>query len=599
MHQDGSALPYQPNPRYGAVGAPVRRGWAAALAAVPAAAGVLAVDGPWAVDWDAVRRALAAVRPDLAFVDIRDHLAPWEEIRADTEAGVLADDPQFAALSQASLADFFAELPTVGGGSGLTVVYGTGAALVAHDALWYADLPKRYTEAAVAAGTVTNLGQRSAGSPAETRRLFYVDWPVLDRHRDGLADRIDRWLDLQDLDAPASLDGETLRATAAHLVRRPFRTRPTFNTTPWGGQWARRGLGFNPEGPNTALGYELIAPESGILIGDADGAGGGTVADGAGGGADAGTELGTDPGTAANTPAAEVELPFQLLVALHPELLLGQRVHDMFGTSFPIRFDYLDTVDGGNLSVHCHPQPQYMKDVFGWPYTQHETYYLMVGSEQNTVFLGLRGDADVAEFHRRAHDADAHGTAFPIEQFVQTFPATPHQLFLIPGGTPHGSGAGNVVLEVSATPYLYSLRFYDWLRRDARDRQRAVHVEHAFRNLDTDRTGGAVARDLVQSPRALRKGEGWTEEVLGELPEMFFVVHRLAVRAGATAPDTTDGRFHVVNVVEGDGVLVRTGAGDEHRVGYAETLVIPAAVGDYTVTGLGSADSRVVKAFVK
>jgi len=46
-----------------------------------------------------------------------------------------------------------------------------------------------------------------------------------------------------------------------------------------------------------------------------------------------------------------------------------------------------------------------------------------------------------------------------IEQYVPKFAATPHQLFLIPGGTPHGSGEGNVVLEISATPYLYSLRF--------------------------------------------------------------------------------------------------------------------------------------------
>jgi mannose-6-phosphate isomerase class I len=575
VHHDGSGLRYQPNPRYDAVGSPVLRGWAAALADVPESAGVLAVDGPWAVDWDGVRAALTSARPGLRLVDIRSHLAPWAEIEARTESGELAADPHFATLSQASLADFFADLPAVDGGGGLVVVFGPGAALVAHDTLWYADLPKRYAEAAIAEGTVTNFGQRPADGPGGTRRLFYIDWPVLDRHRDALAGRIDRWLDLQDPAGPASLDGETLRATAGRLARRPFRTRPTFNTTPWGGQWARRELGFNPEARNTALGYELIAPESGILIG---------------GGAE---------GAATGDGSAQVELPFQLLVALHPELVLGERVHDMFGTSFPIRFDYLDTVNGGNLSVHCHPQPDYMKDVFGWPYTQHETYYLMVGSEENTVFLGLHGDADVADFHRLAHDADSGGTPFPVERFVQTFPATPHQLFLIPGGTPHGSGAGNVVLEVSATPYLYSLRFYDWLRRDAQDRQRAVHVEHAFRNLDTERTGDAVGRDLVQSPRMLRKGDGWSEEMLGELPEMFFVVQRLAVGGRAVAPDATDGRFHVINVVEGEGVLVRTGAGDDHRVGYAETLVIPAAVGEYSVTGLGAGESRVVKAFVK
>lgn len=566
MHQDDSGPTYEPNPRYSVAGRRVQRGWTTALAGLPDGARVLAVDGPWALDWDAVRDALTAARPDLHMVDMRSHLASWAEIQRRTESGLLADDPDFATLSQACLGDFFGPLPTPSRADGLTVVYGTGAALVPHDALWYADLPKRYAEAAVNAGTVTNLGQTEQDGCADSRRLFYIDWPVLDRHRDGLAGRIDCWLDLQVPVEPAWLDGTTLRTSAADLVRRPFRTRPTFNTTPWGGQWARREFGFNPEGPNTALGYELIAPESGVLLGDG---------------------------------SAQVEIPFQMLVVLHPEPVLGPEVHRTFGTSFPIRFDYLDTVAGDNLSVHCHPQPDYMREVFGWPYTQHETYYLMVGSEQNTVFLGLRDDVDVDEFHRRAADADQSGVAFPIEQYVHTFPATPHQLFLIPGGTPHGSGEGNVVLEVSATPYLYSLRFYDWLRRDSQGRQRAVHVEHAFRNLDTGRAGEAVTRDLVQAPRAVRKGDGWTEEVLGQLPEMFFAVHRLAIEAHSVAPDATDGRFHVINVVEGDGVLVRTEAGHEHRLAYAETLVIPAGVGAYTVAGLGDSANRVVKAFVK
>ena len=46
-------------------------------------------------------------------------------------------------------------------------------------------------------------------------------------------------------------------------------------------------------------------------------------------------------------------MPFQLLVALHPQPVLGDEVTATFGTSFPIRFDYLDTVGGGHLSIHC------------------------------------------------------------------------------------------------------------------------------------------------------------------------------------------------------------------------------------------------------
>jgi mannose-6-phosphate isomerase class I len=285
------------------------------------------------------------------------------------------------------------------------------------------------------------------------------------------------------------------------------------------------------------------------------------------------------------------------MVALAPQSILGHDVYERFGPSFPIRFDYLDTVDGGNLSVHCHPRDDYMRDVFGWPYTQHETYYLMAGGDDAVVYLGLRDQVDLAEFSRRAHAAHDHGEAFDIEEFVQTFPADQHQLFLIPAGTPHGSGRGNVVLEVSATPYLYSLRFYDWLRRDATGAQRPVHVTQALRNLNPDRTGPAVARDLIQQPRTIADGDGWHEELLGSLPEMFFDVRRLRISSGATATQHTAGTFHVLNVVEGGRIVIDTG---QHRqtLNYAETAVIPAAVGEYRITA-PDATTRVVKSLVR
>ncbi|MFD3453249.1 class I mannose-6-phosphate isomerase [Streptomyces sp. NPDC058691] len=563
---------YDAHPRQAPVGGTVVRGWAAALAALPDGPGVLALDGPGVLDWTAavagLRAAAATTGLPLSFLDVREHHAPWDVVEKATRSARLPDDPHFATLAEGTLADLFDGVPAPGRpGAGWAVVLGPGAALVAHDVLWYADLPKRYAEAAITAGTARNLAQPEDAGPGTTKRLFYIDWPLLDQHRESLAPRLDRWLDLQDTASPASLDGATLRRTAAALAGRPFRTRPTFNTTSWGGHWAQNTLGMNQEARNTALGYELIAPESGVLVGDG--------------------------------PGAEVEVPFQLLVGLHPREIMGEPVHRAFGTSFPVRFDYLDTVDGGSLSVHCHPQSDYMREVFGWPYTQHETYYMMVGGEDAKVYLGLREDADVERFEREAHAAHHHGQAFDIERHVGTFPADPHQLFLIPAGTPHGSGRGNVVLEISATPYLYSLRFYDWLRRDADGAQRPVHVGHAFSNLDRSRAGAAVADTLVPRPRTLREGDGWHEEVIGSLPEMFFEVRRTVLAPGGRADDDTADRFHILNVVEGEGAVVETAAGHRVTLAYAETLVVPAAVGRYTVAPLGAGGARLVKALVR
>lgn len=565
---------YDPMPCYPSIGGNVSTGWADLSAAVLTSTGrldVIAVDGPAILGWDEaiteLRAHLAGTGREVELLDMTRQMSDWPAI-VEVTAPVkeLQDDVDFATIAGGSLADLYDELPAPEPSSDrLLLVYGPGAALVEHDVLCYVDLPKRYAEAAVVAGTARNLGQPPGSGPATTRRLFYIDWPLLDRHRDELVGRIDYWIDLQTPAEPTWITGDALRASLRQLSSRPFRTRPTFNTTSWGGHWGQETLGFNPEARNTALGYELIAPESGILLGSPDG--------------------------------PFVEIPFQLLVSLEPAGVLGPSVHERFGTSFPIRFDYLDTAGGGSLSVHCHPREEDMLETFGWPYVQHETYYMMVGATDHVVYLGLREDADLEEFQRRAHEADDHGTPFDIEQFVQTFPAEPHQLFLVPAGTPHGSGAGNVVLEVSATPYLYSLRFYDWLRRDADGMQRPVHVGHAFRNLNRDRRGAAVRAELVQEPRAVDTGEGWRDELIGALPEMFFEVHRLQVARGVTALQRTAERFCVLNLVEGDEATVTWNSG-RHRLAYAETMVIPAAVGEYSITAGNSSDVRIVRAFV-
>jgi mannose-6-phosphate isomerase class I len=557
-------------PRYPFAGT-VSRGWPALCASLPGGSTVIAVDGPAMLDWqalvtgttDALHRRGVAVD----VVDIRDFLVGWDEVlRRTASAERLEDDPDFATLAAGSVCDLFDQLPeTRRPADRLVMVLGPGAALTDYDVLWYADLPKRYAEEAIASGRGQNLGQPSQAGRPSARRLFYVDWPMTDRHRDALAPRIDCWIDMQESGSPSWATGHELRHTLRALSEQPFRTRPVFNTTPWGGHWAQSELGFSPAALNTALGYELIAPESGILLGTED---------------------------------AAVEVPLQLLISMHPTRVLGSHVRGLFGTSFPIRFDYLDTVGGGNLSVHCHPGATDMAEVFGWPYPQHETYYVMAGGNDTVIYLGLRSDASLEEFHRCADEADKYGVEFEIGRFVQAFPAERHQLFMVPAGTPHGSGAGNVVLEISATPYLYSLRFYDWLRRDQDGAQRPVHVEHAFRNLNPNRRGLAVSHDLVQKPRMTLSGGGWHEELLGNLPEMFFEVRRLALARGAQACRQAGDRFHVLNLVDGDQVTIDW-SGGSHPLRYAETIVIPAEVGSYRVVASDRSPARIVQAVVR
>jgi hypothetical protein len=83
---------------------------------------------------------------------------------------------------------------------------------------------------------------------------------------------------------------------------------------------------------------------------------------------------------------------------------------------------------------------------------------------------------------------------------------------------------------------------------------------------------------------------------LGRLPDVFFAVHRLDFEDAVS--DDTAGRFHVLNLVAGDEVEIETEAGVTHGLSYAETIVVPAPVGEYELRRVRGGSCKVVKAFV-
>jgi mannose-6-phosphate isomerase class I len=558
-------MTYELAPRYPVIGGEVDRGYQPLARALTGAnhPRVLAIDGPAAAPWARfvlrLEKAVHEMGATTRTIDVRDLMAPWPDIERRTDAPALRNDPVFATIHDGPLSSLFEGLPDPRTDASLTLVFGPGSALFAHDALWYADLPKRLGLEAMEAARAPNLGQPKGGR-GDVRRLLFIDWPMEDRHRRDLAGRWDRYLDLSDPDEPRSLGATALRRSLAHLAGGPFRTRPTFLPEPWGGRWLSETLGA-PGGPRLGLGYELIAPEAGVLLG-------------------------------AERP---LEVALDVVLAQDSVAMLGTGAAAV-GPAFPIRFDYLDTVRGGDLSVHCHPRQAYMREVFGHPIAQHETYYVMVNGSDGRIFLGLREEVDVAAFREAAELSLRDGKPLEIERFIQAVPARRHQLYLVPAGTPHASGEGNVVLEISATPYLYSLRFYDWLRKDLDGDLRPVQLGHAFANLAAERRGPAIARELVPEPLTVRQGEGYVELAFPRHPELLFSVHRTDFERPVS--DRTGDRFHVLNLVEGDEIEVRTAAGRRHRLSYAETAVVPAAVGEYELLPIADSPCKVVKAFV-
>ena len=115
------------------------------------------------------------------------------------------------------------------------------------------------------------------------------------------------------------------------------------------------------------------------------------------------------------------EIPSIDLVFSYPRELLGNPVYGRFGDEFPIRFDFLDTMDGGNLSLQVHPLTQYIQEKFGMHYTQDESYYILDAEEDASVYLGVK-EGIVPEEMINALTEAQHTGHFDAEKYVGNYP---------------------------------------------------------------------------------------------------------------------------------------------------------------------------------
>jgi hypothetical protein len=456
---------------------------------------------------------------------------------------------------------------------GIVIVYGTGAALLAPnpDFLIYADMARWEIQLRMRRNEVGNLGanNHSLEFSRKYKRAYFVDWRVADRLKRQLMPHWDYVLDTNTADQPKMATGVAVRDGMQQAAQQPFRVVPLFDPGPWGGQWMKEVCDLDRSAVNYAWCFDCVPEENSLLL---------------------------DFGPIC------LEIPSINVVFYQPIALLGENVYARFGAEFPIRFDFLDTMDGGNLSLQVHPLTEYIREHFGMFYTQDESYYMLDTKEDACVYLGLKTDTNPADLIADLEEAQTGGTTFDAEKHVEKWPVKKHDHILIPAGTIHCSGKNSMVLEISATPYIFTFKLWDWGRLGLDGLPRPINIGHGKENIVWNRTTDWVAENLVNRIEKIADGDGWEEERTGLHASEFIETRRIWF-SKITSHDT-QGNLQVLNLVEGRTVVVESpnDAFPPFYVHYAETFIVPASVGAYHIRPIGESIGQtcaVLKAFVR
>lgn len=239
-----------------------------------------------------------------------------------------------------------------------------------------------------------------------------------------------------------------------------------------------------------------------------------------------------------------------ILAARYGRALVGETApHD---ERFPLLVKFLFPRD--KLSVQVHPTDEDARRA-GLPSGKNECWYVVAAEPGAQVGLGLKPGASRADFEaavRRGEGSD---------QMLNWFHIKLGEMFYNPAGTVHCIGPGSILLEIqqnSDTTY----RLHDY------GRGRELHVEPGLQAMRQRPGAGKIARGSEKSMLAVSP---------------YFRVDKFLAEGESVQrhPGTGVSSARVVVGLEGCGVVAAGGV--ETTLAAGETLVVPAALPEFTV----------------
>lgn len=251
--------------------------------------------------------------------------------------------------------------------------------------------------------------------------------------------------------------------------------------------------------------------------------------------------------------------PLTELLEKYPAEMLGSKVHEKFGTQFPLLFKFLDARE--DLSIQVHPNDELAKkrhNSFG----KTEMWYVMQADQDARIIVGFKHKSSPEQYLQHLENKN-------LIEILNEVKVKEGDVFFLETGTIHAIGAGIMIAEIQQTSDI-TYRIYDWDRVDANGKSRELHVEQALdaMNYNTTETQKHYSKSLN------------TSNTMVDCP--YFTTNYLPLD-GTTGVEKTAESFTVYICTDGEFTIDRQGETYSFKKG--DTVLVPAGIKAFTLIG--------------
>lgn len=245
--------------------------------------------------------------------------------------------------------------------------------------------------------------------------------------------------------------------------------------------------------------------------------------------------------------------------------IIGTALPQKYSERFPLLVKLIDANE--KLSVQVHPDDRYAREHEHDEYGKSEAWYII------SAKAGAELVYDVAKGTEKAAFAEALEKGC-VEKHLRRISVSAGDVVYIPAGVVHAIGGGIFLAEIQQSSNA-TYRVYDYDRIGKDGSKRALHIEKA---LDVIDFSGAGKRKMHSGLKIEQNGSSRTFAVASR----YFAVELFEIEASMDE-NTHLERFNILMFFNGKGAIEYNGG--ELSVQAGESVLIPAALGKYRVTG--------------